>query len=786
MVPLYLKISIPSLRQRTFVLLLLLVISSTALAVELRPIDDYQLDPASEKWRWQQVEGIEGTDLGIVKMGPDDRLGIINGPSRLMVYDGLQIQGINPPDDTVLTQINAFGISSDGVYCIVTSTAIFLLEEGLWTQVSKSGLGRRVNNGVIETSDGLLWAGTREGIARIDPRTRTCDISPFPNTVISICEGPGRQSLWISTAPTGEVWECPLVEGKLVSEDQWIRRSEGLGRQIRGVSLMRSSDGRIWHINNTHNLPASFYDPQKGDWQEVNLSDLGGDNFDFSIMETPDGAIWISSRGTLHVLKNGNWQIYHSPEYPLPGARSTLFQDSKGFVYVAEASGMNVRIDYSQRLGLAFNNLHFQTETVDGDLLFISADDEVVHLAPGEDLAEIHGSHETGIGAPGALIAHSNGHWILAGSNERQAAVSIWDGETWTPYFFPEVSPSFGHLSLFEHSNGDIWIGCAQLEEEFPQYKGGIVVLSPQDGGTYGVRHLWPPEYSFRNWSLNEGSGGEVYSSGNGLFANSFNGSEVFELPETLHYKWIDQVAADQDGRLWIALWSFGVFSYDKGQWRQFTEADGLESLMTSFIICLDGKDPVATTREGHFRFDGTRWAPYMGIHDGLHRGSGRLVQGRNGSIWTNHTHVDWYYRGQRPEAYSGEKKRGFRTVQYIPDTIAPETRWAQAPPELTQDLTLHFKWTGMDVWSRSLVEGLHYSYRVDEGAWSPFLPATELALDDLKGGAHSIEIRARDSDFNIDSTPLRAAALTIQVPLASASVSVDAGSMATSDPSAS
>ena len=293
-----------------------------------------------------------------------------------------------------------------------------------------------------------------------------------------------------------------------------------------------------------------------GRWETVNLAGLGGDNFDFSILESRDGAIWISSRGSLHVLKNGQWEVYHSPEYPIPGARSTVFEDSRGYVYLAEASGMNVRIDYSLQQGLSFNNLHYQAETAAGDILFISIDDEIVRLRPDALLAEIHRPEETGINAPEALIVHSNGDWILAGSHEGEAAVSIWNGSSWTPYYFPETSPSFGHLSLMEHSSGDIWVGCAQLEEEFPQYEGGIVVLQPADTGVYSIRKLTPPDFYFRNWSLNEAPEGQVVTSGSALVTNTMSGSQAIEVPDSLLYKWIDQVAVDEEGSLWVALWS--------------------------------------------------------------------------------------------------------------------------------------------------------------------------------------------------------------------------------------
>ena len=723
---------------------------------EVRSMEAYRVDPLTETWRWQRLRGLEIGDIVLAETAPDGSIGIISAPNRLRKYDGFQARLIEIPEALEVAEVNGFAITSSGTYCLVSDKAIILCDGENWRQVAEAGLRQRSVNNIVETADGILWVGTDAGIARVDPIRGESEIISSPAPIMSLCEGPRRDSIWIALAPDGEVWACPLRDGQVAGPENWIRQKEGLRFEILNASLMRARDGRIWYINDHHNLPSSVYDPSAGGWKDINLSDIGGDNFDFSILETPDGAIWISSRGTLHILKDGQWNVYHSPEHPLPGARSTMIQDAEGYVTLIEASGMNVQIDYGQRQGLSFNHLHFQDETADGDLLFISIDNEVVRWERAAAGAEFHSPEETGLSAPGALLVHSNGDWFLAGSHERKAAVSIYDGTSWTRYEFPETGLSFGHLALLERPNGQVWLGCAQLEVEFPAFEGGIVVFSPDGQGGYAISRREPPAYSFRNWSLENGSGEQVFTSGNGLFQNTHTGAAPIEMPDLIRYKWIDQIAVDENGDIWCAVWSIGVFRLHDGEWIQYSEEDGLESNLVSFIICLDGEHPVVATREGHYRFDGRRWAPFMGKMDGLHRGSGRLTQARDGSIWINHTHVDWYYRGQRTEAYSNDKKRGFRTLQYIPDRNPPSTQWAESPPELRRNTNLQFKWKGLDAWSRTPSDNLQYSHRLDGGDWSPFTPARELDVDKMEGGRHFIEVRSRDTDFNIDPTPLR------------------------------
>lgn len=726
-------------------------------AFEIRSMDPFRMDPLTEDWRWNRIHGLEVGDIVLAGTAPDGSIGVVSAPARLWIFDGYESRPVALPEDIRLGGINAMAVTSAGVYCLVFHDGIVLYDGKSWRQVSDEGLSRRLLGNVMETSDGILWVGLDRGLARIDPVSGSCKITATPAPVLGLCEGPRRDSLWVLSYPDGTVWEYPLNGGRLAVGGEPVRRGDGPGPNLSRAGLMRASDGRVWFINENHNVPPRVYDPDSGEWSRVNLSRRGGDNLNFSILETPDGAIWISSRGTLHILDGGEWRIYHSPEFSLPGGRSILLYGSGGYVSILEASGLSVRIDYGRRQGVSFSGLHFQDETRDNDVLFLSVSGEVVRWRPGSATAGFHLPEETGVSTPGALIVHTNGDWFLAGSDEHGAAVAIFDGSEWQRFLFPEVGISFGHLGLLERPGGEVWLGCAQLETEFPGYAGGIVVFAPDAGGGYSITRRMPPAYAFRNWSLQAGASGVTYTSGNGVYENTETGAVPVVLPDAINYMWIDQIAVDSSGALWCVAWSHGAFRLRDGEWTQFTAADGLESQLTSFILLLDDDTPLVSTREGHYRFDGERWAPYMDQVNGLHRGSGSVAQARDGSLWINHTHVNWYYRAQRLDGYPDEKMRGFHTVQYIPDETDPVVRWAPEPPELVRGTDLVFRWEGIDAWSKTPPERLRYSHRVNGGEWSAFTAATELTFDRLAGGTHTIEIRARDADFNISPTPVRA-----------------------------
>ena len=74
----------------------------------------------------------------------------------------------------------------------------------------------------------------------------------------------------------------------------------------------------------------------------------------------------------------------------------------------------------------------------------------------------------------------------------------------------------------------------------------------------------------------------------------------------------------------------------------------------------------------------------------------------------------------------------------------------------MDSDGNLHVSWSGRDPWANTPADKLQFSWRIDEGEWSPFSYETGRTLLNLDSGRHALEVRARDRDFNIDSTPAR------------------------------
>jgi hypothetical protein len=86
------------------------------------------------------------------------------------------------------------------------------------------------------------------------------------------------------------------------------------------------------------------------------------------------------------------------------------------------------------------------------------------------------------------------------------------------------------------------------------------------------------------------------------------------------------------------------------------------------------------------------------------------------------------------------------------PDTVSPETVIDSGPSGPTADNTPTFTFSGSD--NVTPPSGLLYSYKVDNGEWSPFQAATSTTTPSLSDGPHIFFVKSKDAAGNEDATP--------------------------------
>ncbi|MBX3176538.1 MAG: response regulator [Candidatus Hydrogenedentes bacterium] len=157
------------------------------------------------------------------------------------------------------------------------------------------------------------------------------------------------------------------------------------------------------------------------------------------------------------------------------------------------------------------------------------------------------------------------------------------------------------------------------------------------------------------------------------------------------------------DGKLWTGALELGISCYYKGRWQWFGPRWGLPSGGVHVIA----SDP-----------DGVVWAA---MHDG-------------------------------------------RLLRYMQSPGTPQTRIRQAPVEIPHDQRAVFQFDARDPWDVTAPEDLLYSWRIrpadaENGApWAPLSRERSIITPHLASGSYVLEVRAADTDFNLDPTPAQAA----------------------------
>lgn len=413
------------------------------------------------------------------------------------------------------------------------------------------------------------------------------------------------------------------------------------------------------------------------------------------------------------------------------------------------------RIDHSARKCLSYHGLHFQCENAIGRRWFLTEAGTVVSQSIDGDVWEQYDQRDNLIDTPVVIIATRDGSVWAAGSHTGYAAVSRFDGTRWDRRVFAEMCFGISHYSAFETSSGDVLFGGAPVRDRKLKFmKGGILRFRRTDQG-YEVERVSEPQVPFRVVGFAETAEGLWFG---GTHLHSFDGRTARKMKESLELPsgWVDHVINTRDGRrLWVAKGGEGLFEYDGHTRTRYGVEDGLASNMVSYVCEHPDGTILAATSNGISRFDGELWqTTALPETFRLDRDSGSMHVTAAGEIWINRTERAWYFRALADKVDLEPIDSPFLTSRYRPDDHPPDTTIAPLADNSAVAASVTINWTGQDAWFSTPQEHLHYSYRLNDGIWSPFFRKTSHTMYDLTPGRHVFQVRARDRDFNMDPQP--------------------------------
>ncbi len=750
------------------------------LVAPMAAVQPYELrtaDPMLDPWQWRKLPQFDGREPRCMMEAPDGAMwfGLEQGAVR---YDGMRWKNFTAAEGLEAGRVTVFARTPEGVLLAGTDAGIFRFEQERWSRIFPAPGAPKVSvTALVCAADGSVWAAFPNAVVRLRGEGGTlftiearaeAQRALFPSlqvvvapgdfsaaSVFSIFEDRERH-IWLGTNAGGLARiDVRALETSPAAGWRAFTANDGLRPGRAGYISHHAKDGRIWFGSDQHDVGLHCYDPAADAWSYVDLPKLfGTDGLVRSIIETSDGALWVGGFAKLFRFYRGQWQIYQAPETPLSSSRIELLESRSGELWVLGMGDDVQRVSFLGRRWQKYEGLNFQAETPDGRQWFVAVDDGVVCF-DGTAWWR-HGVADGLMASPAALLVTRKGELWAAGMHEGAAVVARFDGERWQRIRLTRPELAFSSVvdarAAIETPDGALWFGA------YVNGRGsGILHYDPAKG---------PPENEAA-WQVHAGPGqpyrysfGFAVASDGTLYSGSYLGLMRFDGREwtRLDPKPIDALTHSRDGEVWVGTRGAGVYRVGGAKPLAYSIADGLPANGINALFSDRDRNLWVGTSKGISFFDGTEWITHVfpAGRLAIPREGGGFRQSADGSIWINQFSRAWMRRTLPGGALQPAAIRGFSTVRFRRETTAPTTEIVAAAPEVSQPGNTAISWRGRDPWSRTAESELQYSHRLDGGPWSRFSAATSHVLLELAPGKHAFEVRARDTDLNVEATPAR------------------------------
>lgn len=785
------KERIKSLRS-VFVFFLFLIQINTGLILSQKPYTPKLSDPLTEPWRWKRYYELDGKGINSMLQTKDGVYWFATSKG-LFRFNGLEWSNpsISKLGTTCYVRNLCLSCDSLSVY-IGTDSGIYYISRNKVIPVFVSTTNKRINrlyriNKLILLRDSSILAcmgfnqynallrikGSRK-ILYTTNETYNLVKSKLVNTVFKCIDNrlkiedrmtaesifqDNLQNIWMSIVKKDD----KIGKNKIASfrfdkafPDSMVQIKvfeESPQKKIgRANEFGQSNDNKIWIVNSDFNI--GIYVISGNRWDLISTSGFNGfDNMHTSILNGRDGTIWVGGFGVLYAFKNNRWTMYSPPLINIPNSRVFVYEDRKGYLWIFGEKKEIYQVDYSNIAWITYKGLNYQAQSGDGKAWYISVDNKVVIRDKDRWYA-----YDTSDGLPDAvvkLIITSNGTPWVAGSHKGTACAAYFRQGKWTKLMFPDLSWGIDARAVFEDSKGNLWLGCAVNISEKKGHLGGVIKLENPGQVNQKCTHYSRKQgiKSSNSYGIGETKDGRIWMCGSSL--SSFDGNVWTKVSypfENTQYQEI--ISTIKGGDMWIGSRFYGVLKTDGNKWENFTIDSGLLSNTVISILPINDKDIWVATDNDICKFDGKVWTTNIFPSQmTLIREGGELIHG-SGKLWINHSLREWKRRAFSNYKISKEVSDQFQTIGYKADTFPPDTKIKFYSKKVSFYGNTIISWTGSDLSLSTPSTRISYSYRINNGEWSPFKEKTFESFTGLPSGNYKFEVRARDLDFNIDPTP--------------------------------
>lgn len=524
----------------------------------------------------------------------------------------------------------------------------------VWTQ--QQGLPQDAIHAIAQTTDGYLWLGTDEGLARFDGYDFVVfrkETGGLPSNSITSLAAAKDGSLWIGT-PNGvsHYWNQQfrtytrsdgMVGDSVLSmmldhaQNLWVVSAGSVSRfdGKKFVSFLREKDVPITNIRSMtedghQNIYAIGFSAvarlENGKFVTVIGPSVLGKDFPVKARVAADGTIWIlGTHAVIARYPDGSVRRYGVAD-GLPasfGLDGAVELDRNGSLWVGTAGGL-ARLEgrrFQTRTGVEHNAEHRTVRCIFEDRegnLWLGTENGLIRLR--DDVFRVYGEDE-GLPSDEPSAVHED------------KAGRIWVGFRSGLLLFsggpaPAEMPKDGIFAVRETRHGDLLVGGRDglsvlaggrfrtfgipdplgrksaydvLEDSHGRIwlatPNGIAFLK-DDSVEYLISNTTPVDSSVS--TLTEAADGTIWagSHGRGLLHVEGNGVRRYTTADGLTNNNVQFLYGDRNGSIWIGTLGGGLNEMRDGKFTAYTAADGLLSDNISNIID-DGQSLWLSTTRG-------------------------------------------------------------------------------------------------------------------------------------------------------------------------------------------
>lgn len=582
------------------------------------------------------------------------------GPAVGANEDGdLEVFAVDPASPDVIYHRRQISSASDWLDWSSLDQPVYAFASRSW-QVGE-GLPDNSVQAIAQTTDGFLWVGTRQGLARFDGNQFFCyDARNTPalkkSSVTALCASRDG-ALWIGTDGGGLV---RLKDGVFTRFDQ----TNGLaGDEVQVI--YESRDGTLW-IGTTTGM--SRY--RDGEFRTYSQRDGLLSDVVRCIYEDRDGNLWIATGKGLNRLRPaGTMDAFVMPNGLPNDSVRVICQDQGGRVWIGSNNGLLWYdwfwgIDfyaYNTKYGLSDPFVSAICEGGNGNL-WVGTYSGLNRFRDGRFFSQ-PGDNGQPFGKVNALFVDREGDlWV--GSQE---GLSRLTPKKFSTYTEQQGLTHNNIMSVLQDRSGNLWVGTwgggldEMQGEKVTAYTststnslsqdlilslcagrdGSLWFGADFDGGLARLKDGHVTRYTWRDGLINAGLRVLHEDAAGNLWIGTDRGLSCFRdgeftvnrVTERLHGVSVRDICEDQSGALWLATQN-GLGRWQDGQFTQFSPADGLPDNALNALLLDDDTLWIGTAGGGLVRYRNGRFTAYT-TRQGLFSNEifGLLDDGR-GWLW--------------------------------------------------------------------------------------------------------------------------------------------------------